>query len=275
MRARSACLSRRSCSRVLRLRCSAAWTLGLPRQGTPPPSRSISGRPSSACCLCGSMSLTCPGRPSPSKPIDSSPRSSDSRRWQGRRQSRKQSSPPRGLRRGGAGGYRLQSHAAAGKFGCRGGPNLRTLPGMSAPPAEGARVAWQDVPSPVRGAIERVCGAPVIEAETQPGGFSPGVAARVRCADGTRHFVKAVSAEVNQESRRLHRREASVLADLDPAIAGGRVPAPRLRGTAELAPWFALVTDDVAGHHPALPWRADELGPVLAALGRLAEVPAP
>jgi aminoglycoside phosphotransferase (APT) family kinase protein len=146
---------------------------------------------------------------------------------------------------------------------------------MSAPPAEGARVAWQEVPRPVRGAIERVCGAPVIEAETQPGGFSPGVATRVRCADGTRRFVKAVSAEVNSESREMHRREASVLADLDPAIAAGRVPAPRLRGTAELGSWFALVTDDVAGHHPALPWREDEVGLVLAALGRLAEVPAP
>lgn len=146
---------------------------------------------------------------------------------------------------------------------------------MSAPPAEGARVAWQDVPPPVRSAIERVCGAPVIEAETQPGGFSPGVAARVRCADGTRRFVKAVSAEVNPDSRQLHRREASVLADLDPAIAAGRVPAPRLRGTAELGPWFALVVDDVPGYHPALPWRKDELGLVLAAIGRLAEVRAP
>lgn len=146
---------------------------------------------------------------------------------------------------------------------------------MTAPPAEGARVAWQEVPRPVRAAIERVCGAPVIEAETQPGGFSPGVAARVRCADGTRRFVKAVSAEVNHESRQLHRQEASVLADLDQAIAAGGLPAPRLRGTAELAPWFALVVDDVPGRHPALPWRDDELGLVLAALGRLAEAPAP
>src|ERR1039457_83406 len=37
MRARSACLSRRPRSRAPRLRCSAAWTPGLPRQGTPPP----------------------------------------------------------------------------------------------------------------------------------------------------------------------------------------------------------------------------------------------
>lgn len=101
---------------------------------------------------------------------------------------------------------------------------------VSAPPAEGARVAWRDVPEDVREAIERVCGACVVEAQTQPGGFSPGVAARVRCADETRCFVKAVSAEANPDSPRFHRREARVLADLDSLIAAGRVPAPRLRG---------------------------------------------
>ena len=153
----------------------------------------------------------------------------------------------------------------------------RTLPCVSVPPAEGSRVAWQDVPEPVREAIERVCGAPVIEARTQPGGFSPGVAARVRCADGTRCFIKAASAELNPDTPRLHRQEARVLADLDPLIAAGRLPVPRLWGTAELGPWFALIIDDVAGRQPALPWREDELGLVLAALDRLAAVltPAP
>lgn len=148
---------------------------------------------------------------------------------------------------------------------------------MTAPPAEGARVAWQDVPRPVREAIERVCGAPVTEAHTQQGGFSPGVAARVRCADGTRCFVKAASADINPDTPRLHRREASVLADLDPLIAAGRLPVPRLWGTAELGQWFALVVDDVDGRQPALPWRDAELDSVLAALDRLADVltPAP
>ncbi|HEY5395427.1 MAG TPA: hypothetical protein VIL16_08510, partial [Trebonia sp.] len=148
---------------------------------------------------------------------------------------------------------------------------------MSAPPAEGARIAWQDVPQPVRVAIEQVCGAPVTEARDQPGGFSPGMAARVRCADGTGWFVKAASAEVNPHAPRLHRQEGSVLAGLDPLIAAGRLPVPRLRGTAESGLWFALVTDDVAGRQPALPWRDGELGAVLAALDRMAAAltPAP
>jgi len=57
-------------------------------------------------------------------------------------------------------------------------------------------MAWQEVPEPARTAIEGVCGAAVTEARTQPGGFSPGLAAGVRCADGTRSFVKAASAEL-------------------------------------------------------------------------------
>jgi len=129
----------------------------------------------------------------------------------------------------------------------------------------------------VRRVIEGVCGAPVIEAETQPGGFSPGVAARVCCADGSRWFVKAASAELNPDAPRFHRREASVLAGMDSLIAAGRLPVPRLRGTAELGPWFALVVDDVDGNQPSLPWQDDQLDRVLAAVDRLAHAltPAP
>lgn len=148
---------------------------------------------------------------------------------------------------------------------------------MTGPPAEGSRVAWADVPAAVRAEIERACGGPVVDAVTAPGGFSPGVAARVRCADGRRWFVKAASSEVNPDTPRLHRQEARVLADLDPLAASGRLPAPRLRATVEHGPWFALILDDVDGTHPALPWQDGQLSQVLEALGRLAGVltPAP
>jgi aminoglycoside phosphotransferase (APT) family kinase protein len=143
------------------------------------------------------------------------------------------------------------------------------------PPAEGARVDWWDLPQDVREAIERVCGAAVVEASTQPGGFSPGVAARVSCADGARWFVKAASADVNPDAPRLHRQEASVLAGLDRLIAAGELPVPRLRGTVEDGPWFALVIDDVAGRQPTLPWQDAELNQVLAALDHLTDAVTP
>jgi aminoglycoside phosphotransferase (APT) family kinase protein len=145
----------------------------------------------------------------------------------------------------------------------------------AAPPAAGVRVAWEAVPARVRLAVEQVCGSPVAEARTQPGGFSPGVAARVVCADGRRHFVKAVSGEVNKRSVEIHRRERDVLTVLGPVILAAGLPVARLRGSVDLDSWVALILDDVDGRHPAEPWDPGELRRVVAALDRLASVLTP
>ncbi|GCB50951.1 hypothetical protein SNL152K_8298 [Streptomyces sp. NL15-2K] len=68
----------------------------------------------------------------------------------------------------------------------------------SAPPATGTRIPWAHLPEPVRDAVADVLGGPVVHAVTQPGGFSPGAATRVRTADGRRAFVKAVSGDANR-----------------------------------------------------------------------------
>jgi len=141
---------------------------------------------------------------------------------------------------------------------------------MTAPPAEGARVAWESVPPSVRAGIAAACGSPVIRARSQPGGFSPGLAARLECADGSRWFVKAVSADANPHSPTMHRREAAMLAGLEPLIAAGELPVPRLRGVFEAPPWTALVLDDVDGRQPGVPWDRSELALVLAGIDRLA-----
>lgn len=148
---------------------------------------------------------------------------------------------------------------------------------MASPAAEGVRVSWDDVPEPVRAGVEHVCGSPVVRASTQPGGFSPGVAARALCADGTRHFIKAVSADANPDSPAMHRREAEVLRALDPVIAERGLPVPRLRGMVEVDPWTALVLDDIDGRQPGVPWQDNDLDAVVAALNVLAEAltPAP
>jgi hypothetical protein len=141
---------------------------------------------------------------------------------------------------------------------------------MTVPPAAGVRVAFEAVPARVRSAVEQVCGSPVVEARTQAGGFSPGVAARVSCADESRHFVKAVSAEVNRRSVEIHRQERDVLTALEPVILASDLPIPRLRGSVDLDSWVALILDDVDGRHPAEPWKPGDLGRVAAALDRLA-----
>lgn len=146
---------------------------------------------------------------------------------------------------------------------------------MTAPPAEGVRVEWDSLPARVRAGIEQICGSPVVSARSQPGGFSPGVAARLQCADGSRWFVKAVSSTANPDSPAMHRREAQVLESLDAVIASGALPAPRLRGTLDAGPWTALVMDDVEGRHPRLPWEPADLAAVMTAVDQLADTLTP
>jgi aminoglycoside phosphotransferase (APT) family kinase protein len=143
---------------------------------------------------------------------------------------------------------------------------------MAFPPAQGARIPWEALPAGVREAVETGLGARVVEAATQPGGFSPGVAARLRLDDGRRAFVKAVGSAPNPHSPELHRSEARIAAALPP-----ETPAPRLLFAHDDGDWVALAFEDVPGHEPELPWRADELERVLAALSDLADAltPAP
>ncbi|OKJ71652.1 aminoglycoside phosphotransferase family protein [Streptomyces sp. CB02460] len=142
----------------------------------------------------------------------------------------------------------------------------------TAPPAQGVRHPWSGLPAPVRAAVEDILGAPVTEARSQSGGFSPGVAARLRLANGRRAFVKAVSAEVNADSPDLHRAEARVTASL-PTHA----PVPRLLGSYDDGTCVALVLEDIDGRQPRVPWDRTELDRVLAAVGDLARTltPAP
>ena len=78
----------------------------------------------------------------------------------------------------------------------------------------------------MRAAVDGVLGAPVVDARSQPGGWSPGVVARVRCADGRAAPVKAATAEVNAHTTRLHRREADVALSLPGAVGSPRLWSP-------------------------------------------------
>jgi hypothetical protein len=133
------------------------------------------------------------------------------------------------------------------------------------PPASGRRMPWAELPASVRSAIEDRLGSSVVGAHSQSGGFSPGVAARLQLADGTRGFVKAVCSTPNADSPGMYRREARVAAALPPDV-----PAPALRWSFDDGEWIVLAFDDIDGRSPELPWRSHELDRVLAAIGDLA-----
>jgi Phosphotransferase enzyme family len=134
------------------------------------------------------------------------------------------------------------------------------------------RLPWEQVPGWLRHAAEHRLGGRVVAAVTQPGGYSPGAAARLRLEDGRRVFAKAVGPELNPDSPGLYRAEAQITAAL-PATA----PAPRLLEIIEEDGWVLLLLEDIDGTTPAQPWQAAELSRVLAALTELAAAltPAP
>jgi hypothetical protein len=141
---------------------------------------------------------------------------------------------------------------------------------MGAPAAEGVRVPYDGTPPALRAWVDGVLGSPVVSATTQPGGFSPGVAARLVCADGSRAFCKAVSERSNPFSPQMHRAEAGHTAALPIAA-----PVPRLLAAYDDGSWVALLLEDIDGHNPAQPWQPAELSRVVAAFDELAALLTP
>ena len=142
----------------------------------------------------------------------------------------------------------------------------------SNPPAEGVRPEWSALPDAVRLELEGWLGSTVETAESQAGGFSPGIAARIRTADGARYFIKGAGPLPNRDSPGMHRREARVLA----AMPGG-VAVPRLLWSYddEETGWVLLVFQDIEGRHPHIPWRLDDLDRVMDGLTRIADALTP
>jgi hypothetical protein len=116
----------------------------------------------------------------------------------------------------------------------------------------------------VRAAFERRFGARVVEATTQPSGFSPGLAARMRLEDGRRVFLKAVSEEANPDTPNIHRREARILAALPP-----NAPIARLLWSYDEMGWVALCLEDIDGRHPHEPWTDHDLEVVIACVEKM------
>lgn len=132
-----------------------------------------------------------------------------------------------------------------------------------------ARPTYDALPPALRAWVVGVLGSPVSTWTSEPGGFSPGVAARIRSEDGTRAFVKAVSAEVNPVTPQMHRTEARVTAALPRELG-----SPRLLASYDDGTWVALLFEQVDGRPPASPWHPDELAAALRMLDRLAQVQA-
>src|SRR2546426_11900353 len=109
-------------------------------------------------------------------------------------------------------------------------------------PVPGERLLWTALPENVRKGVEQMVGGKVVHAVSHTGGFSPGCAARVDLADGSRFFVKAAAPVPNADTPQIHRAEARI---------AGALPSlpfvPRFLGSYDDGTWGALGYDDIAG----------------------------
>jgi hypothetical protein len=114
--------------------------------------------------------------------------------------------------------------------------------------------------------VEHKIGSPVVTAQSQGSGYTPGFASVLTTEAGTRHFVKAASTRAQRQFAAAYREEARKLAGLPEGV-----PAPRLRWLYDAHDWVVLETDYIDARLPRRPWRPDDLG---AALNMLEEVAA-
>ncbi|MFL6079116.1 MAG: hypothetical protein ACJ714_04220 [Ornithinibacter sp.] len=132
------------------------------------------------------------------------------------------------------------------------------------------RLEWGHLPPTVRRLVERHLGAPVVSAESQGGGFTPGFASRLTAENGARLFVKAASKKAQPQFAASYAEEARKVSLLPPGT-----PATRLLWTHDDELWIVLAFECVDGRQPRRPWRERELGACLDTLGAVAEALSP
>lgn len=136
------------------------------------------------------------------------------------------------------------------------------------PPGRTAvRLPWDQTPIGLRSFLAAHLGAPVVAAQVQGGGFTPGVAVRLDLG-GQRVFVKAIPAGHPLADK--YRTEAATAARLPPQVA-----APRLRWHGDQAGWVVLIFDDVEGTHPDLSPGSPDIPLTVAALSAMTEILTP
>ncbi len=127
------------------------------------------------------------------------------------------------------------------------------------------RLRWTELPEHIRARIGWLAGGPVVAAANCEGGFSPGLAARVRLADGRRAFVKAMDGSAWPSQVGLYRDEAQVAGMLPAGL-----PSPEFLGSDDDGEWVILAFECIDGTEPARPWREADLAAAIGAASELA-----
>ncbi|MDE0777651.1 hypothetical protein [Nocardioides sp.] len=132
------------------------------------------------------------------------------------------------------------------------------------------RLEWVHLPPAVRALVEDRLGAPVVRAESQRSGFTPGFASVLECADGSLHFVKAASVKAQRSFATAYREEGRKALALPP-----EAPATRLTWVHDADDWVVLGFEHVEARAPHRPWTVEDLHVCLDMLSAAAQALTP
>jgi hypothetical protein len=140
------------------------------------------------------------------------------------------------------------------------------------------RPTYSDLPQQLRFSIDEWLGARVTAASAIPGGFSPGLIAKLDISDGRRVFIKSLPEKVNNEAAYLYRSEITICRSLPvhaprPGLKYG--PWPQLLWSDDSGGWVTMIFEYVDGRPPRIPWQPDELRRVVSAIESFATAMTP
>lgn len=130
------------------------------------------------------------------------------------------------------------------------------------------RPPFEELPAPVRSAIEQVAGPVARAFPPVTTGFTGAYAGLLELRDGSHVFAKAAGPQAPHALLALP-REAQVLAQL-----AGRATAPHLVGSGSVEEWEVIVLEAIEGHLPGMPWSPAEADAAHDACLALAALPA-
>jgi aminoglycoside phosphotransferase len=131
------------------------------------------------------------------------------------------------------------------------------------------RPPWSQLPEPVRAAVGRVAGSPVVHTDPAVRSGFTGSYAGIVTTRERRVFAKAGAPQQPHVVAALE-QEAKVLAALPDGI-----PAPGLVGFTSVDGWSVLVLEVVAGQMPGQPWTPEAIDAVHRACLTMAEAGTP
>ncbi|MFG2630034.1 phosphotransferase [Streptomyces sp. NPDC048473] len=123
------------------------------------------------------------------------------------------------------------------------------------------RPRWEGLPEEVRAEVQARLGSPVVEVSYPEGGFTPGLAVRLRCADRGEVFLKAADLALPMAS---HYRAEAVVGEHLPSVI-----APELWWSVESHGWIVNAFEAVLGGEPDLRPGSADLPGVLDVVGSL------